>query len=257
MSSVRNPRDGVNVKCVRMSCELWRRVVDLPVRQSQRCAAAPARPLPRQRAAALWAGMTKNSRAIFYLRTPAPSDDHAVLWYLPTCPEMRGLRTPPQTLLTLPRRSFFSPISPIPLTPPARPRSRASLAQSFFTCVWTTATLNKAWEIGGVHGIAIPVLQWWRRDSSRVASHEAGRPRRLEHSCRGCQDGLVTYGVGWLQRHLAAGRRHQHSCVSRSGDLPTTSASTHTRSHPQSRRISPAYLRHAFRTRGELPTAPI
>ena len=131
-------RDGVNVKC-----EVWRRVVDLPVRQSQRCAAAPARPLPRQRAAALWAGMTKNSRAIFYLRTPAPSDDHAVLWYLPTCPEMRGLRTPPQTLLTLPRRSFFSPISPIPLTPPARPRSRASLAQSFFTCVWTTATLKE------------------------------------------------------------------------------------------------------------------
>ena len=87
--------------------------------------------------------MTKNSRAIFYLRTPAPSDDHAVLWYLPTCPEMRGLRTPPQTLLTLPRRSFFFPISTIPLTPPARPRSRASLAQSFFTCVWTTATLKE------------------------------------------------------------------------------------------------------------------
>jgi len=115
----------------------------------------------------------------------------------------------------------------------------------------------KALEIVGVHGFASPVLQWWRRTSSRVASREAGRPRRLEHSCRGCQDGLVTYGVGWLQRHLAAGRRHQHSCVSRSGDLPTTSASTHTRSHPQSRRISPAYLRHAFRTRGELPTAPI
>jgi hypothetical protein len=117
--------------------------------------------------------------------------------------------------------------------------------------------VHKALEIVGVHGFASPVLQWWRRTSSRVASREAGRPRRLEHSCRGCQDGLVTYGVGWLQRHLAAGRRHQHSCVSRSGDLPTTSASTHTRSHPQSRRISPAYLRHAFRTRGELPTAPI
>lgn len=87
--------------------------------------------------------MTKNSRAIFYLRTPAPSDDHAVLWYLPTCPEMRGLRTPPQTLLTLPRRSFFFPISTISLTPPACPRSRASLAQSFFTCVWTTATLKE------------------------------------------------------------------------------------------------------------------
>jgi hypothetical protein len=130
--------------------------------------------------------------------------------------------------------------------------------------IWARARMSqlphcllKALESGGVHGFAIPVLQWWRRDSSRVASHEAGRPRRLEHSCRGCQDGLVTYGVGWLQRHLAAGRRHQHSCVSRSGDLPTTSASTHTRSHPQSRRISPAYLRHAFRTRGELPTAPI
>ena len=116
---------------------------------------------------------------------------------------------------------------------------------------------NKALEFVGVHGFAIPVLQWWRRDSSRVASREAGRPRRLEHSCRGCQDGLVTYGVGWLQRHLAAGRRHQHSCDSRSGDLPTTSASTHTCSHPQSRRISPAYLQHAFRTRGERMVAPI
>lgn len=99
-------RDGVNVKCVKSELREGDATIQ-PVRQSQRC--APARPLPRQRAAALRAGMTKNSRAIFYRRTPAPSDDHAVLWYLPTCPEMRGLRaqrTPPQTLLTLPRRSF-------------------------------------------------------------------------------------------------------------------------------------------------------
>lgn len=107
--------------------------------------------------------MTKNSRAIFYLRTPAPSDDHAVLWYLPTCPEMRGLRTPPQTLLTLPRRSFFFPISTISLTPPACPRSRASLAQSFFThSVAGQLQRRKRGHVLTLHSyVHVPMSMWY------------------------------------------------------------------------------------------------
>ena len=141
MSSVRNPRDGVNVKCVSLNCVATRRRTACPSITAVRRGACT--PTPQATRGRTVGRDDEKQQSNFYLRTPAPSDDHAVLWYLPTCPEMRGLRTPPQTLLTLPRRSFFSPISPIPLTPPARPRSRASLAQSFFTCVWTTATLKE------------------------------------------------------------------------------------------------------------------